>query len=135
MREESTAVGAFTGRHAIAEFEGIDPALLDDEELLRDILAGSLAMAGATVIDITSKRFVPHGITVLLLLSESHASIHTYPEIGAAFVDVFTCGERADPGYATRLVADALKPTTLSLHTFSRGRTDRNPAEAGSSRM
>ncbi|WP_327110269.1 hypothetical protein OHB12_20925 [Nocardia sp. NBC_01730] len=38
VHEELTAVGAFTGRHAIAEFEGIDPALLDDEELLRDIL-------------------------------------------------------------------------------------------------
>lgn len=116
-----TAVGAFAGRHAIAEFEGVDPALLDDEKLLRDILTGSSTTAGATVLDIASKRFVPQGITVLLLLSESHASIHTYPELGSAFVDVFTCGDVADPRYAVLLLAEALKPTVLNLFTISRG--------------
>ncbi|MEU7764055.1 adenosylmethionine decarboxylase [Nocardia sp. NPDC049190] len=131
MREEVTPVGAFIGRHTMAELEGIDAALLDNEDLLRKILAGSLTVAGATVLDITSKRFQPQGVTVLLLLAESHASIHTYPELGAAFVDVFTCGERADPGYATRLVAEALKPTTLNLHTVARGHTERIAAKNG----
>ncbi|MGO4615850.1 adenosylmethionine decarboxylase [Nocardia sp. 2YAB30] len=119
-----TAVGTFTGRHAIAELEGIDPTLLDDENLLRTLLTEAVARAGATVLDVTSKRFVPRGITVLLLLSESHASIYAYPEIGAAFVDVFTCGERADPDHAVHLVAEALEPAAIRMNTILRGHGD-----------
>ncbi|NUS45808.1 MAG: adenosylmethionine decarboxylase [Mycobacteriaceae bacterium] len=117
----SAAVGAFTGRHAIAELENVDAALLDDEQLLRDTLTTALQEAGATVLDVTSKRIDPQGVTVLLLLSESHASVHTYPEIGKAFMDVFTCGHRADPEYAVRLVAQALHTPVLRLNTIHRG--------------
>jgi S-adenosylmethionine decarboxylase len=115
-------VGAFAGRHAIAEFEGVDPALLDDEQLLRGILVTALQEAGATVLDVISKRFDPQGVTVLLLLSESHASLHTYPEIGSAFMDVFTCGHRAEPDYAVRLVAQALRTRPQRMNTIPRGR-------------
>ena len=117
-------VGSFTGQHVLAEMEGIDAGLLNDEALLRDILTTALDQAGATVLDVTSKRFEPQGVTVLALLSESHASLHTYPEIGSVFVDVFTCGHRADPEVAVRLLAEALHTPVVHAKTIRRGKDD-----------
>ena len=118
------AVGAFTGQHVLAEMEGIDADLLNDEAWLRDILTTVLDQAGATVLDVTSKRFEPQGVTVLALLSESHASLHTYPEIGAVFVDVFTCGHRAKPEFAVQLLAEALRTPVVHAKTIHRGKDD-----------
>ena len=117
-------VGSFTGQHVLAEMEGIDADLLNDEALLRDILATVLDQAGATVLDVTSKRFEPQGVTVLALLSESHASLHTYPEIGSVFVDVFTCGHRAKPELAVQLLAEALRTPVVHAKTIRRGKDD-----------
>ena len=117
-------VGSFTGQHVLAEMEGIDAALLNDESLLRDILTRVLDQAGATVLDVTSKRFEPQGVTVLALLSESHASLHTYPEIGSVFVDVFTCGHRAKPELAVQLIAEALHTPVVHAKTIRRGKDD-----------
>lgn len=117
-------VGSFTGQHVLAEMEGIDADLLNDEPLLRDILVRVLDQAGATVLDVTSKRFEPQGVTVLALLSESHASLHTYPEIGSVFVDVFTCGHRAKPELAVQLLAEALRTPVVHAKTIRRGKDD-----------
>src|SRR3984893_19114951 len=86
-----TTVGVFAGHHVLAEFEGVDPALLDVVAFLRVTVERSLDRAGATVCDVVSKRFVPQGVTVLALLSESHAPLHTYPAVRAVFLDLFTC--------------------------------------------
>jgi S-adenosylmethionine decarboxylase len=50
-------------------------------------------LAGASVLHCHTHRFAPQGITVVLTLSESHASLHTYPEHGVYMADVFTCGD------------------------------------------
>lgn len=126
---DGTTVGVFTGHHVFAEFEGIDPALLDDVAFLRVTLERTLDQAGATVCDVVSKRFVPQGVTVLALLSESHASLHTYPEVGSVFLDVFTCGNRADPELAMRLLAEALAATSTNITTIRRGRPVAVPQE------
>ena len=126
---DGTTVGVFAGQHVFAEFEGIDPALLDDVAFLRVTLERTLDQAGATVCDVVSKRFVPQGVTVLALLAESHASLHTYPEVGSVFLDVFTCGNRADPELAVRLLAEALAATSTNITTIRRGRPVAVPQE------
>lgn len=120
-------VGNFAGQHVIAELEGIDAELLDDEAALRDVLHRALHEAGATVLELVCKRFDPQGVTVLALLSESHASLHTYPEVGSAFIDVFTCGHQAKPELATRLMAEALRASTLRTRTMHRGADSPHP--------
>jgi S-adenosylmethionine decarboxylase len=105
----------------IAEFEGVDAARLDDEPFLRRTLADALSRAGATVLEVISKQFDPQGVTVLALLSESHASMHTYPEVKAIFVDVFTCGTQANPELAVRLLAEALGGDSMRTETIHRG--------------
>jgi S-adenosylmethionine decarboxylase len=112
----------FLGHHVLAEFEGVDPGPLDDVDFLLATLQSALRAAGATVCDVVSKQFVPQGVTVIALLSESHASLHTYPELGSVFLDVFTCGERADPELAMKLLAEALGARSTRITTIQRGR-------------
>jgi S-adenosylmethionine decarboxylase proenzyme len=114
-------VGTFAGQHVLAEFEGISPRLLDDVGFLRYTLENALDKAGATVCDVVAKRFSPQGVTVLALLSESHASLHTYPELGAVFLDVFTCGTKADPDLAMRLLAESLGAPSTKINSIQRG--------------
>lgn len=112
---------SFAGRHVLAELAGADPAVLDNETLLRELVHDSLVGAGATVQEVVSHRFAPQGVTVLAMLAESHASLHTWPERGAAFVDVFTCGEAADPQRAVQLLADRVGASRLRSDTVPRG--------------
>jgi ornithine decarboxylase len=118
-------VGEFAGRHVLAEFEGVSAELLDDAEFLCDSLERALDKAGATVCEMTFKKFEPQGVTVLALLSESHASIHSYPERGAVFIDVFTCGRRADPELAVNLLRDMLNAGVSRISVIHRGQEDR----------
>ncbi|WP_433263469.1 adenosylmethionine decarboxylase [Actinosynnema sp. CS-041913] len=118
---ETEPVGLFAGQHVLAELRGVSPELLDDEQFLRHALGEALTQADATVLEVVSKQFEPQGVTVLALLSESHASIHTYPEVGAVFVDVFTCGTRAKPALAVQLLADALGAESARTDMISRG--------------
>lgn len=121
MPDEPPTVGQFAGRHVLAELGGIEPAVLDEPAFLRAALTSAVTEAGATVCEVISHRFAPHGVTVLAMLAESHASVHTYPELGAVFVDVFTCGDRADPEHAVRLLTKALGAGSVSLATVVRG--------------
>jgi len=118
---ETEPVGLFAGQHVLAELTGVSPELLDDEQFLRHAFGTALAQADATVLKVVSRQFKPQGVTVLALLSESHASIHTYPEVGAAFVDVFTCGTRANPALAVQLLADTLGAQSGRVNKISRG--------------
>ncbi|GAA3864632.1 adenosylmethionine decarboxylase [Saccharothrix violaceirubra] len=118
---ETEPVGLFAGQHVLAELEGVSPELLDDEKFLRHALGEALTQADATVLEVVSKQFDPQGVTVLALLSESHASIHTYPEVGKVFVDVFTCGTRAKPALAVQLLADALGAVSARSDLITRG--------------
>lgn len=115
------AVGMFAGQHALAELTGVSADLLDDERYLVQVLDAALAEAGATVLQIVSRHFVPQGVTVLALLSESHASMHTYPEHGSLFIDVFTCGSTAKPAVAVRFLADSLLAGGVRTDIVHRG--------------
>ncbi|MCX0272143.1 adenosylmethionine decarboxylase [Nocardia zapadnayensis] len=113
----------FSGRHVLAEFGGVDRALCDDLERLEAVLRHALSAAGVTVCEVVGKQFDPHGVTVLALLAESHASLHTYPETGDIFVDVFTCGAAADSaGAVAELLRTALAPEHVRISTVLRGR-------------
>lgn len=118
---DTPGYGLFTGRHVLAELAAVEPGLLDDADWLRETVTSVLAAAGATVRDVMAHRFAPQGVTVLALLTESHASLHTYPELGTAFADVFTCGDRADPERAIALLATELGTSRVRTSVVLRG--------------
>jgi S-adenosylmethionine decarboxylase len=93
------------GKHCILELYDCNCARLDDEVFLRSAITNAALRAGATLLQLITHRFQPHGVTGLALLAESHISIHTWPESGYAAVDVFTCGDHTVPERACRVLA------------------------------
>ena len=88
------------GRHCILELYECDQVKLNDEAFIRTTITSSVKIAGATLINLITHSFKPQGVTGLALLAESHISIHTWPEIGYAAIDVFTCGNHTMPDSA-----------------------------------
>ena len=85
------------GRHAIGDGIGANAKTLDDATFLDGMLSMCVTACGATVLKSTVHRFSPSGVSVVLVLAESHASLHTYPEDGIYYVDIFTCGDSINP--------------------------------------
>lgn len=80
------------GRHLLLDLYDCPEELLRfpaDSEVI--LLAAAEAM-GATVIESRFHAFSPHGVSGMVIIAESHLSIHTWPEHGYAAVDVFSCG-------------------------------------------
>ena len=107
------------GKHYLLNLYGCSFVLLNDVYCLIDLLENAAAASGATVIQTISKKFDPQGVTVLCLLSESHISIHTWPEKGEAAVDVFTCGE-SEPKIACDIIIQQLIATDYTLDFIER---------------
>jgi S-adenosylmethionine decarboxylase len=118
------------GSHCILELYDCSEALLNDAEFVRDSLREAAKQAKATLLNEVLHQFEPHGITALALLSESHISVHTWPEVRYAALDVFTCGSHTDPEEACRYLIKAFRagrhsmtklrrnppPTPITLH-------------------
>jgi spermidine synthase len=98
------------GRHALADVSGCASTLLNDAAGLEALLRSASAAVGATVIAGYHHDFLPQGASAVVLLAESHASVHTWPEWGDAAIDAFTCGD-VDPDRLVELVAEALHPS------------------------
>jgi S-adenosylmethionine decarboxylase len=79
------------GEHVIYELSHCDRELLFDSERARDLFFRDVRASGLTVISQGFHQFSPHGFTCYLLLAESHASLHAWPEYGYCAIDVFTC--------------------------------------------
>ena len=108
------------GRHCILELYQCDHARLNDEAFIRTSITSSAKIAGATLINLVTHSFKPQGVTGLALLAESHISIHTWPEIGYAAIDVFTCGDHTMPEKACELLAKDFLSKNLSFKNIAR---------------
>ncbi len=113
----------FQGRHMMASFMGCDSEALLNADALLEAFSAAANATGATVLDTCSYVFPNGGVTAILLLSESHASIHTYPETGACFVDLFTCGETVDQDKFNEVMVSYLSPAAVNQNVFSRGQS------------
>ncbi|NGQ93660.1 adenosylmethionine decarboxylase [Brevibacillus sp. SYP-B805] len=109
------------GRHVAIDTWGVQFDLLNDAEFLKKEMIEAAEACGATVLGVQAKQFSPQGATVLVLLSESHLSIHTYPERGFAALDCYTCGETVDPQVAIDYMVSILKPERVYAKKLVRG--------------
>ena len=109
------------GRHLLADLAGVAPERLTHAAALETLLRRAALAAGSTVLGGHFHPFGPGlGITGVLLLAESHLSIHTWPEHGFAAVDVFMCGS-ARPELAVDVIEAALAPATCLRREVVRG--------------
>jgi S-adenosylmethionine decarboxylase len=93
---------------------------LDDEQFLMATLEAAAIKTGSIIIQRTTQKFYPTGISIVLILSETHISLHTWPEYDYAALDIFLCGEGKNPETAWQVVKEAVKPTDFRIHKILR---------------
>jgi len=112
-------------KHFLLELYRCDREKLNDESFSRCILNRAAKLANATVLNLISNKFKPQGVTAIALLSESHISIHTWPESNYSAVDIFTCGQNMMPELASHYLIESLIAKEHSLRVI-----ERNPPSA-----
>ena len=81
------------GKHLLLEVYGVNFDLLNDVISLQEAMERGIERAKMTILNTFSHCFLPQGCTIVIALSESHVSCHTWPENGCIAIDVYTCGE------------------------------------------
>ena len=114
------------GRHLILDLYDCDREILNDYEGLETLLQTALQMADATILRIIGEKFKPQGVTLLALLAESHASIHTWPEIGYYAIDLYTCGDTTQTHKAAEFLKHKLKSKQVEQKELIRSVTPFN---------
>lgn len=107
------------GKHYLLNLYGCSFDLLNDAIYLINLIENAAKSSGATVLHTVHKKFEPQGFTGMCLLSESHITIHTWPEEGKAAADIFTCGN-CDPKIGCDLIIETLKPQSYVLEFHKR---------------
>jgi S-adenosylmethionine decarboxylase len=109
------------GRHVIAELWGCPADKLNDLHGIERIMVNAALEAGAEVREVAFHKFAPQGVSGVVIISESHLTIHSFPEHGYASIDVYTCGDRIDPNVACDYITKALGATRLESIQVPRG--------------
>lgn len=111
------------GRHILVELYDMPADILDDVHLVEKGMIMAAELAGATIIQHTFHHFSPLGVSGVVVIQESHLAIHTWPEMGYAAVDIFTCGNAVDPWPAYHHLRSAFKASHGSSMELLRGQT------------
>lgn len=109
------------GRHIITELWECNPDKLNDIDYIERLFVDAALRSGAEVREVAFHKFAPHGVSGVVIISESHLTIHSFPEHGYASVDVFTCGDRIDPATASQYIAEGLDAKVREEVKLERG--------------
>ncbi|MFP3928824.1 MAG: adenosylmethionine decarboxylase [Desulfobacteraceae bacterium] len=112
------------GQHLILELEGCPSAILDDREAVSRVMSEAVKASGATMVETFFHQFAPQGVSGVVIISESHFSIHTWPEYGYAAVDVFTCGDQIDMEKAAHILRSGFRAGSIQKMLLTRGMLD-----------
>jgi len=112
------------GTHIIVELSDCSPEILSDVDQVGTILVAAAKEANAEVLQTAFHRFTPQGVSGVVVIAESHLSIHTWPEYGYAAMDIYTCGEKTDPWKACRYAAAAFHARQMLTTEVRRGMTN-----------
>ncbi|HEY9773281.1 MAG TPA: adenosylmethionine decarboxylase [Planktothrix sp.] len=109
-----------SGTHLLLTLKDCTAAIIHDADALKALAHAAATATGATVLEIVAHRFQPQGTTVVVVLAESHASLHTYPESNTVFWDCFTCGSTCKPELSEAILSTALLPKAISRQIVHR---------------
>ncbi len=113
------------GKHYLIDLRDCDPEIIKSVDPTREIVLRAAKECGATILDDHFHQFHPIGVSGVVLIAESHISIHTWPESGFSAADIFTCGEMK-PQVAIDIMREGFraKETTMKVKVVVRGQLD-----------
>jgi S-adenosylmethionine decarboxylase len=109
------------GRHVLAEIYECSFDILNDVQKVEHIMVNAALEAGAEIREVVFHKFSPQGVSGVVVISESHLAIHTWPELGYAAVDVFTCGDRVNPWDACNYLTRMFQAGHMTASEMKRG--------------
>jgi S-adenosylmethionine decarboxylase proenzyme len=112
------------GRQIVVEYYGCNPGVLNDVAFIKRAMRNAAVESGATIVQEAFHLFNPHGVSGVVVIAESHLTIHTWPEYGYAAVDLFTCGEDVDPDLAFEHLKEQLGANSYNAFEMKRGLLD-----------
>ena len=118
------------GTHVLAELYNCDSFQINDVRKIEEVMLAAAELSKATVIKPFFHKFSPYGVSGVIVIAESHLTIHTWPENGYVAVDIFTCGEH-DYEIALDHIKRELKAESSSTFRFKRGILAENCAISG----
>ncbi len=107
------------GRHLVLELWGCEN--LNSPETVEKALLDIVEALSLTLLSLNVHPFSPIGVTGVAIVSESHVVIHTWPELGYAAVDVFTCGDERNPDDAVPVLKEHFTPERIQIMEMNRG--------------
>ena len=112
------------GRHIIVEYYNCDSEILRKPQLIEEYMRKAAVLAQATIVESFFHHFSPWGVSGAVIISESHLTIHTWPEYGYAAVDLFTCGD-LEPWKGFDYLEKAFGAQYSESMEIARGMTDK----------
>lgn len=112
------------GKHIIAELYKCSSSVLNDSDVMEKHMREAARLSGATIISSSFHHFSPFGVSGVVVIAESHLTVHTWPEYGYASIDIYTCGDTLDPYKAYRYLIEHLRSGEQSVMEMKRGMFD-----------
>lgn len=109
------------GRQILVEFYDCDQSKINDVSYIENSLIQATKASKATIISHNFHKFSPYGISGVVVIAESHVTIHTWPEYNYAAVDIFTCGDTIDPWIIQEELKDYFESKSVSSMEMKRG--------------
>jgi S-adenosylmethionine decarboxylase len=117
------------GKHMIVELYGCNSECIDNVDQVERVLTESAKLSNATIIQPVFHQFSPHGVSGVVVIAESHFSIHTWPEYGYCALDIFTCGDIIDSDASLQFLKNEFQAENISVMEIKRGTLDIPPQE------
>jgi len=117
------------GRQILVEFYDCDTDKINDVEFIESSFLNATRASGATIISHNFHKFSPHGVSGVVVIAESHVSIHSWPEYNYAAVDIFTCGETIDPWIIQEHLKESFNSKNTSSMEMKRGMFKTEPGK------
>ncbi len=109
------------GRHLLLELFDCESDAINNLEAVKGALIEAAKRAQATIVDVVFHEFNPFGVSGVVVIAESHLSIHTWPEYRYAAVDVFSCGDVLQPEVAVNYLVEQFGAERASVVEMQRG--------------
>lgn len=113
------------GCHILTELSSCNPETLGNVKKVRELMMQAALEANAEIRETAFHQFSPCGVSGVVVIAESHLSIHTWPEYGYAAIDIYTCGQTTSPLKACQYLAEKFSAGKIFMTKMERGILDK----------